>query len=152
MSNCAKSTEVARLPWGDKKARPTLVVPTDSNKLSNRSLHDHEVASGLMFTKLLRQQQITWHRIRNLTLSNQQQTILLRQLERAKTIRGPASRVWCLTISSSWTWRTRETLLFPTTMVGTLAIQAMGATLENSNLVKMSIMHSIQATTINQEV
>ena len=33
-----------------------------------------------------------------------------------------------------------------------LEIQAMEATLENSNLLKMSTMHSIQATTINQEV
>jgi hypothetical protein len=35
---------------------------------------------------------------------------------------------------------------------GTLGFQAMGAILESKYLVKMSIMLSIQATTISQEV
>ena len=153
MNSCVKSTEAARSLWEDKKALPTLVVLIDSNKLNNRSPHVLEVALGPTFTRQLRQHLITWHRIRNLTLSNRQPLIRHRLQEKAKTILGPASKAWCLTTNSSWTWRIRGIPLFPTTMEEvTLAIQAMGAILESKYLVKMSIMHSIQATMINQEV
>jgi hypothetical protein len=153
MNSCAKSTEAARLLWEDRKALPTPVELIDSNKPNNRSPHVLEVASGLTSIKQLRQQRITWHRIRNLTLYSQQLTIPLRLPEIVKTIQEPASRGWCLTISSSWTWKIRGIHLFPTTMEEvTLGILAMVAILGRRDQVRMSIMLSIQATMINQEV